>query len=1257
MKKLFLKICKIAVILFLLPLVSLAQTNNVFCSKSGYTIETINGIFTKEGSPKGLDGAVGNMNSLKSHLAIITYNGEPLTFDYLYNPTHSFLDLSDTAIQKTFEGVDMKDPDFLKILTDASAQIKTQKVLLVAHSQGNFYANNFYDAVTKSGDVPARSIGVYGVATPASRVAGNGTYRTSSTDGVINLVRKVFPGRTLEANDTIEFKKSDDSGNGHGFREVYLEYRGGEIKKEIEESLGRLLINSTRSEDGLCINPPEKLSTVDKITRIVIYPADFTIAFGATGINVAKNIIVAVASGTYNLTVAAGTSVASTVSSFLGWLNNNGGNNLADSNGAAVLLATTNTADDNSSDGILTDQTPEEISGGISSDETSNVEIDNTIYDVIYNSPSESSGDTGGDTGQSSSGSEPPAVKHIVVRPSSGGAINQPQIPVDNNDNTATSTPETPPTPPEESTATSTPEIPPTEPEVPTEATSTPPIVIPSDTTPPVITILGRNPATIAIDTNYTDLGATAQDEIDGSRPVATSGIVDTTIAGAYLITYTASDLSHNTATSTRAVNVVATIPGPATPSDLNGNGIPDSQEEDVVVTSNVSLPAGEYNFNNLTITNNATVTAEGDENSADSFKGVKINAINLTITSGSSISADRNGYGTGPGAGGWQSGASYGGVGHGNPASSTYGSAMHPLDLGSIGARKGGGAIRLAISGILQNDGVVSATGDASGSGGSIFVTTNTLKGAGAFQANGGGLFAIGYFQGPGGGGRVAIYYQSSLFNGTAEAKGGCGSYDGWTLTCAAPGTVGLFDVPNNNLRIDKSFRFQKNDSPLSFDHILVTDGAQVESEDDANVTANELLVENGSSLSLANNQTLTITNMIIDGASTLTVSGSESLNVQNLTIRNGNSRILVPKERILTLSVANLNIGSGTSVIADGKGYDGGMGPGTPTNAQGGASYGGVGYCSSVATYGSMLNPTDFGSGGARSGGGAIRIIVTGAFVNDGVVSAVGSPSGSGGSIFVTANTLAGSGVFNANGGSLFAIGYYQGPGGGGRIAIRYGSSSFSGTVEAKGGCWDPASCAGNGTIVVEANNATYPIAATAGENGTITPNGITNVSVGANQTYTFEPAPGYEVEMLKADGLSVATSTPYIFNEIISAHTIDVTFSEIPVPSPQMLQSLTPMLGSLGTISALEGNTEIKNDDNDDIETATISDDKTPDNNPPVDDTPIEKPLVEDVPIEPPLSSIEPSADDPTINILPSGDTGVQNPPAENPPPETQ
>ena len=72
------------------------------------------------------------------------------------------------------------------------------------------------------------------------------------------------------------------------------------------------------------------------------------------------------------------------------------------------------------------------------------------------------------------------------------------------------------------------------------------------DTTAPVITVTGDNPATVEKGTTYTDAGASA----DGGEIVTTSGTVDTDVVGTYILTYSATDANENTGSAIRTVNV-----------------------------------------------------------------------------------------------------------------------------------------------------------------------------------------------------------------------------------------------------------------------------------------------------------------------------------------------------------------------------------------------------------------------------------------------------------------------------------------------------------------------------------------------------------------------------------------------------------------------------------------------------------------------------------------------------------------------------
>ncbi len=79
-----------------------------------------------------------------------------------------------------------------------------------------------------------------------------------------------------------------------------------------------------------------------------------------------------------------------------------------------------------------------------------------------------------------------------------------------------------------------------------------------TDTTAPVITLVGDTVVTIGIGTDYIDEGATALDNVDGILIVTDiSNLVDTSVVGVYTIMYSVLDIAGNNATITRTVNVI----------------------------------------------------------------------------------------------------------------------------------------------------------------------------------------------------------------------------------------------------------------------------------------------------------------------------------------------------------------------------------------------------------------------------------------------------------------------------------------------------------------------------------------------------------------------------------------------------------------------------------------------------------------------------------------------------------------------------
>ncbi|WP_198664879.1 immunoglobulin-like domain-containing protein [Lewinella sp. IMCC34191] len=80
-----------------------------------------------------------------------------------------------------------------------------------------------------------------------------------------------------------------------------------------------------------------------------------------------------------------------------------------------------------------------------------------------------------------------------------------------------------------------------------------------SDATSPVITLLGDNPLELTVGEGYTELGATAFDDVDGDLTASIEiddSAVDVTTVGSYAVQYSVSDAAGNRATTVRVVNV-----------------------------------------------------------------------------------------------------------------------------------------------------------------------------------------------------------------------------------------------------------------------------------------------------------------------------------------------------------------------------------------------------------------------------------------------------------------------------------------------------------------------------------------------------------------------------------------------------------------------------------------------------------------------------------------------------------------------------
>jgi len=525
--------------------------------------------------------------------------------------------------------------------------------------------------------------------------------------------------------------------------------------------------------------------------------------------------------------------------------------------------------------------------------------------------------------------------------------------------------------------------------------------------------------------------------------------------------------------------------------------------DEGVTVTNRSSLTLGGGTIlgaGSLNVLSNSTVLCQGVNNTAQvnnqwAGVGVTILATTVFVEAGSLITADAQGYiggigawaddyGRGPGGAGADAGhgggGGYGGVGGAAYGGATYGSPFEPLDFGSGGALNadaspggrggnGGGAIRLIVAGRVTLNGTITANGEngqggeqGAGAGGSLWVSCDALAGSGLLAANGGAGQGNG---GGGGGGRIAVYYRNgSSYNSFALAttSGGSGSQYG------SRGSVVFVDItmPGN--------------------HLWVYDGTDVFGSSNS-LHYGAVTLDTGTALTVGAFSTLTVDSVLdIKGASTLTLGGGTVLTAGSLNLasnstifcQGANNTAQVNNQWAgvgVTINASNLFVEAGSLITADAQGYIGGIGAyaddygrgpggaGADTGHGGGGGYGGAGGAAyGGGTYGSPFEPLDLGSGGALNadagpggrggnGGGAIRLIVAGRVTLNGTITANGENgqggeqgAGAGGSLWLSCHTLAGSGLFAANGGAGQGSG---GGGGGGRIAVDYTNSTFTG------------------------------------------------------------------------------------------------------------------------------------------------------------------------------------------------------------------
>ncbi len=219
-----------------------------------------------------------NMDSLyKAYRDTATNNGEADEFDYAISYNHKEDQLSqffevarqrlaehglrESQLSRMLYGQEPIHPSILDALVayvivaditandhDLNVLVDTirykisngARVLLVAHSQGNLYANRAYNQLTEA---EKNSVGVLSIATPSSYVAGVGEWSTLTNDVIMKAVRTIFPD-TLPGNvtNTTGYQVNEDILH-HNLLKSYMDgdVAGPKIKQQMLESVKPLV--------------------------------------------------------------------------------------------------------------------------------------------------------------------------------------------------------------------------------------------------------------------------------------------------------------------------------------------------------------------------------------------------------------------------------------------------------------------------------------------------------------------------------------------------------------------------------------------------------------------------------------------------------------------------------------------------------------------------------------------------------------------------------------------------------------------------------------------------------------------------------------------------------------------------------------------------------------------------------------------------------------------------------------------------------
>jgi len=615
-------------------------------------------------------------------------------------------------------------------------------------------------------------------------------------------------------------------------------------------------------------------------------------------------------------------------------------------------------------------------------------------------------------------------------------------------------------------------------------------------------------------------------------------------------LTATATAAGGAAATATAAVALITPDTTITTSGSISSSNTQWENKAVVISGSSTTVTIdGQHNFTKLIVLDGATVVETSGLTNPLSL-GTSTSPTDVYVGCGSSIDASGRGYTSNvsyPGATttGDVSGGSHIGVGgiRNNPGGSTFGSVYRPQEAGGGAAAggTGGGVIRIQ-SGTAVIDGNLYARGsnsggnnnDRSGAGGSVWITTATIGGAGRIDT---GAPAVNW--GTGGGGAIAIEYTDPASTlpvlASASAPSGQG-YHGGAGSIYVKGPHATY----GDLTVDNTGQFSQAtvlpslgsgtaqagtsgstlvtgrspiiDTYFSGNWIQISSGGTVKGTwrigPMTSSSATVSLVPNGSeTISLSAGDTwqgvyrfdnVTLRNVRLEttGTDPILAAGAETIdsgtveheliNANSLRVRAGATLTHRAGNQLSITTQGEMRLEPSALIDVTARGFGTGATyplVTAPTDVNGGShmGIGGIRNPSGGSPYGSVYRPQELGGGAAAggAGGGAVHI-QSGTAVIDGNINAKGSTvggnnsdrSGAGGSVWIATGRISGAGKIDTS-----TPGVNWGTGGGGAIAIEYTDPASTLPVLASASSASGQGYPGGaGTIYVKGANATY-------------------------------------------------------------------------------------------------------------------------------------------------------------------------------------